>query len=274
MNRQIILLLATQLLFILNNYAQDDYAIIKDPDGFTNIRRGDLQSRITGKIPEYQPFCCMAFEDPNAELYPGMISVEYCDFVTQKTDNYLRSRSVKTNEGWYDTPSKSGYVHQNGVQKLSELPQLKQISASTTRAVYKNDSINVTFKFGPFEPQKHVMRDLEGKQVEKADNRFATGQLETIDGEKAWGVDGTIPSTEIKSITITFNNKILELPQSSIKNIFEPVTFNQYTRICVGSDGELYIWMQNSDGAAVYHVIWVIVDKKLKYMLTQSGFYV
>ena len=95
-----------------------------------------------------------------------------------------------------------------------------------------------------------------------------------VDGKRIWGFISEYHSKEITSITVSYNKKKYSLPASSFKNLFHPNFKNNYTKICMGLEGELYIWMQNGDGGEGYNVIWVIVDGKLKYMYLRSSYYV
>jgi len=265
--KQLILLFTGCFLFVLKTNAQDDFAVIRDNDRFTNIRESTLQSKIIGKILKYQIFDCYTdSEDKHRIDYPNMINISYSKYANQKGENY--QRNVINNDGWDET----GYIHKSRVYKLSQMPRLKLKTLSDSTALFVNDSIQVTFTTAKFNPSKHRLKDYEGRLITDTSLDKLYG-LSYVDGKRIWGFISEYHSNEITSITVSYNKKDYALPADSFKNIFAP-NFEDFTNICIGLDGELYIWMINGDGAESYNVIWVIVDGKLKYMYLDLSYYV
>jgi hypothetical protein len=271
MKRLLIIPLAISLA-VLHSYAQGDFAVIKDPDGYTNVRESNLQSKIVGKIQKYELFDCMDSKDVKAKPITDMIFVDYYEYITKKGCDYLQNKLLKPGEDRnvnpakkFYTSAKSGYVYKNCIQRLKDLPSLKQVLETKKKAILKNDSLEVCFEFAKFVPKNHIIKDYENKRV------TVSNDVKSIDGEEVWGTVGMMPHTEIKSITVTYKDTVLVFPKNSIRNLYLP---RSNPKVYIGLDGELYVWMENSDGAGVYHVIWVVIDKEIKYRLTQYSFYI
>lgn len=111
------LLVAT--FFIFN--AQGGPAIIKDPDGYTNVRESDSpRSKVIDKVMDHQVF----WYEPYGEN--GMCQV-----------NYLKNpftQSVGT----------FGYMHASRIISLKTLPQLRRISNDANQTLLANDTTKVT----------------------------------------------------------------------------------------------------------------------------------
>jgi len=265
--KQFILLFIIYSLFVLKANAQDDFAVIRDSDGFTNIHESTFQSKITGKILKYQPFdCYTAGSDLAGIVYPNMVNIGYFEYINEN-GNYQRNINCAD-----EVRCKSGYIYKNRVYNLSQMPQLKLKSVSDSKALFVNDSIQVTFETAKFNPSKHKLKDYDGKLITNTNWDSISANLYYVDGKRIWGYISERGSKEITSITISYNKKNYTLPANSFKNIFHLNFFNS-TKICIGLDGEIYIWMLNGEGGICYNVIWVIVEGKLKYMYLGTGYY-
>jgi len=263
--KQFIILFAICSLFVIKVNAQDDFAVIRDSDGFTNVRESTLQSKITGKIVKYQPFDCYTEGDGEEIHYPNMINIGYSEYANKNGESYQQNSS--------SAEDKTGYIYKNRIYKLSQMPQLKLKTVSDSKALYANDSIQVTFGTAKFNPSKHQLNDDNRKLITDTSLDALSEKLSYVDGKRIWGFISEHDSKEITSITISYDKKSYSLPASSFKNIFHPNFDTNYTKICIGLDGEIYIWMQNGDGAAGYNVIWVIVEGELKYMYIDISYY-
>jgi hypothetical protein len=268
--RQFVLLFAVCFLFGLKMNAQDDFAVIRDDDGFVNIRESTLQSKIIGKISKYQIFDC--YTDPEEKDirvdYPNMINIRCPKYANENGESYQR------NTGSAERGT-TGYLHKSRVYKLSQMPKLKLKTMSDSKVLFANDSIQITFETAKFNPSKHQLKDSKGRQITITNlDVMYEKELSYVDGKRIWGFIDKYHSKEITSITVNYNNKNYSLPTSSFKNIFAPNFENNNTKVCIGLDGELYVWMQNGDGGESYNVIWVIVDGKLKCMYLYTSYYV
>jgi len=251
------------VVFSLLSNAQENFAVIKDKDGYSNVREGNLNSKIVGKIEQYQPFFheiygFNRFEEYIKAEYTNMTFVLYYEFIKKDGYDFLQNDLEKVGEG---------YIHNSRIQKVEKLPSLKTKLLTNSILVLFNDSIVVTFDTGQFDKKQHTYTYGEHGENGKYSD------VDLVDGKKAWGTFYNYPRNEIKSIKISYNNSTFELPKNSFEDIYEPNIENDFTKVHIGKDGELYITMHNSDGAATYDVIWVIVDKKVKYRLTLPSDY-
>jgi hypothetical protein len=101
MNKVIIILLVLVLLCI-ESFAQQKLAIIKDKDGYTNIRVDkDSQSNIIGKIKSDEFFYC----DKSSEDWYPVLALQWYE-----------------NNGEHNGEQIKGYVHKSRIQIIEELP--------------------------------------------------------------------------------------------------------------------------------------------------------
>lgn len=134
-----------------------------------------------------------------------------------------------------------------------------------TDQTFKN-KFEITIKARPFEPQKHTMEKHKGWYLYKIDN------------DAFLGTDGTTPKTEIESIELEINEKIIPFPKEAYQDLYEP-NFCKYfsqdggAEICyidalLSKDYEyLFLLMEGGEGAGVYEVIWIF---RLGQFLTRS----
>lgn len=109
-------------------------------------------------------------------------------------------------------------------------------------------------------------------KVKIAKQKFDKGKSQLLNGKTNWGTDGGgIPAFEYRSITITRENKIIELPETALDDLFEPTLHNTKVNYDRAND-ILYIQGMNSDGAGGYGVMWRIVKGKYKDRLVLHGF--
>ncbi|GHV00237.1 hypothetical protein FACS1894159_05610 [Bacteroidia bacterium] len=251
-------------------HAQDDFAVIRDHDGYVNVRQGDVQSKIVGRITRRQPFDCWNGEDAGGTKFVDMVHVNYFDYVS--------GRPFASNS--QTQRPRVGYIHRSRVQRLREMPALKLRSATDARAVYANDSLRVTIETVPFDAAKH---------------KLGRGQygVETIDGARFWGTDGGVPRRQVQSVGISGRSvpvfgrgatpggrsatsdsreTTLIFPRESIGDLFD-LSLDTAT-ICIGAEGELYLWLQGGDGAASYHVIWIVASGRIVCRYVALSFYV
>lgn len=213
------------------------FAIIKDKDGFVNIREGkNTKSKIVGKIFENQ-----IFEDLDA------IQNEKNEwiYITYGSSKYKTGSQNKTEDQDF------GYIHKSRVEYLSNLPKLKMKITSENSAEFKNEDFAISIKIGKFIPKDH--------QIKKQD-----GFISKIDDQYPWGIDGIKPENliEIKTIKIITKNEVYNVPISNLTGIYNPNLKN--TQISIGADKTIFLAMCNGDGAGAYNVIWTIKDNNVK----------
>lgn len=208
------------------SYAQS-YAVIKDNDGYTNVRKdGNSKSPVIGKIYNDAIFY---FDD---ERNAG-----------KKTD-WVKIYQMRGNGGFLE-----GYVHKSRVLPLSSLKSVLATKPGANSAIINNDSIVVKVTAANFVAKNHKLNHIKSSPY-----------YEKIDGKKIWGTDGGLPKKAIAGLSILINGSALSVPKSAVDNLFEPNfhTLRAYFR----TDNTFYIQMNNSDGAGGYTVIWIIKDGK------------
>lgn len=196
------------------------YAIIKDSDGFVNIRKApDKTAPIVGKIYKYSVFSC----EPNKTNWWKILQVDEHD------KSY-----------WLE-----GYIYKDRVSLLNGWKVLKKRNAYVDSGVFKNDSIKIVVKTSAFRPKDHKLLYKEKELIK-------------IDGKLFWGTDGEIPKKKISSVRIINNDRIITLPKNAFGDLYQPNLDS--ISICSGPDKTFYISMLNSDGAGGYYIIWVLKD--------------
>jgi hypothetical protein len=223
------------VLFLLSLFghallASGQFAVIKDPDGFTNVRASDsLKAKIVGR------------------LHDGEVVV-----------------TTFSKNGWtkvfYD-PEKSyggryfeGFMHEDRLQSIENLPHMRRsgIKLENGRLTLQNDSVSVQISTAPFRPKLHVMR--------KDDH----GNVETIDGKFAWGSGDDVPAQQITGLSLTIRDQAVTIPASAWNDLYEPTleTTNVYFD---NRTACLYIEMPANGGnsaSGAYAIAWVFKNGK------------
>lgn len=188
--------------------ALQGFAIIKDKDGFTNIRKEpDAKSKIIGTIK-------------NDELFYYFID---------KSDEEWCSISFKENKI-------SGYVHKSRVKPLAKLPRVVHKKAVKDTLSFKNDSIDAKIIINTFMPKKHKI-EKKDNFIYKIDGKIPLG----TDG----GLPNTgIQSIQIKigdDIVAIPQNELNDLFQASLVApvIYIGLNGTLFLEIC-GGDGAGY----------------------------------
>jgi len=233
---KIIIIVVAILSFNIRVDAQN-YAIIKDSDGFTNVRKeGNSKSAVVGKI------------------YTGGI-------FSYESDTNTHARKSEWVEIYQMTENGSfveGYVHRSRILPLSSLKNISAAKPDANSAVVNNDSITIKVTAAKFIAKNHKLSHMRSSPY-----------YDKIDGKKIWGTDGEIPKKAITGLSIIINGSALSIPTSAIDNLFEP---NFYTlRAYFGSANTFYIQMYNSDGAGGYTVIWIIKNGKYQKRYLDNG---
>jgi hypothetical protein len=232
MKKQLFLLLLI-LVFAKTN-AQNilPFAIIKDVDGFTNIRSENLKT-VIDVIKNNQVFA----DAPGMEEKNGSVNIDYPDWKQGKKSFEL-----------YINKTKSGYINKTRVQYLSDLPQFQEKVIANKTIIFTKGDIKIVLEIGIFDPKKHKLELAENSAVIK------------IDGSENWGTDGILYKNlrEIKSITATYKGKSIPFPKEAIKNLFMPTTNPDHVGVAESTDNTLFLFMSNSDGAGSYDVVWTI----------------
>jgi hypothetical protein len=210
--------------------ASGQFAVIKDRDGYTNVRSGDsLTAKIVGR------------------LHDGEVVV-----------------TTFTQNGWtkvfYD-PEKSygghpfeGFVHEDRLRQIDDLPHVRNsaIKLENGLLTLQNDSVSVQINTASFRPKEHVLRK---------DNH---GNVQTIDGKFAYGSGDDVPARKVTKLTLTIRGEAVPIPAAAWNDLYEPTleTTNIYfdTRTAF-----LYIEMPANGGnsaSGAYAIVWVFKNGK------------
>jgi hypothetical protein len=224
--KTIIIILAI-LSFNIRVNAQN-YAIIKDSDGYTNVRReSNSKSPVVGKI----------YND-------GLFSYNDDNNIPAGKSEWIKIYQTRENGGFLE-----GYVHKSRVLPLSSLKSVLATKPGANSAIVNNDSIVVKVTAANFIAKNH-----------KLDHIKSSPYYEKIDGKKIWGTDGGLPKKAITGLSIVINGSDLSIPKSAVTNLYEP-NFDTL-RAYLGPKNTIYVQMNNSDGAGGYTVIWTFKNGK------------
>lgn len=200
------------------------YAVIKDTDGYVNIRKApNTSSAIVGKIYKYNVFDC----EINKTNWWKVLQVQY--------DNHHKS-------SWLE-----GYIYSNRVTLLSNWKKINKKNVYPGSCVLKTDSLIISVTKKSFNPGGHKLTK--------------SGQeLYFIDGKVFWGTDGPIPQKSISKLMLVKNGKSICIPTDAFNDLYEPNL--ETLSVCYGPENTLYISMNNSDGAGAYSIVWAFKDYK------------
>jgi hypothetical protein len=129
------------------------------------------------------------------------------------------------------------------------------------------DIIKIKIEKQDFEPSRHNVYLFDTVNI--IDNAVEVKNL--IDNRYSYGIDGTMPRTEIKSMTIKWNEINLTIPDSAFSNLFQPHLCLDYLPVeaYIFNNQYLYIYISGSDAASGYSVKFVF-DKR-KYLTRIVG---
>ena len=130
------------------------------------------------------------------------------------------------------------------------------VSFSTTR---EGHTASVTFTVDRFTPALHKITDNDWKAVDDP-------YIERIDGRIPLGIDGNMPSYEIKSMRLDFDGKKAEIPKELYSDCYNPPfpRYNKeiqsnYFKIKIGDDMKsVFVFMAGGDAAGSYRVVWIL----------------
>jgi hypothetical protein len=145
-------------------------------------------------------------------------------------------------------------IHKSRITYLHDLPQWRKAVPSGSLLACSKGSNKLEIRCGRLDPSKHVLT---------TDKR--TGN-QMMDGSEVWGIDGPLPLPvrEIKSITLHSlgNKNKLVFPKGAIKNMLQPTVDAEHFGVAESPDGVYYLYMNCSDGAGSYSVVWTIAGNK------------
>lgn len=217
------ILLFTATLSIQLSLAQ--FAKVVDQDGYVNVRENaDAKSKIIGKI--------------NSD------EVVYVFEHDEKTQWY--TIDYKNNNGG----TLNGYVHNSRLKFIESYEVIPSVVKNENKAIFKSGNIKVEIAAEKFNYKDH-------KKDFSSTNSGNQQQEDLYKGQQVWGTDGNIPNTHYKFITVWIGNRMIQIPQKDIENLFN-VDNESAQCFFDPSNKALYITMLNSDGAGSYAVLFKI----------------
>ncbi|WP_297333305.1 hypothetical protein [Flavobacterium sp.] len=216
-------------------WAQDimEFVVIKDPtDTIVNIRESyTAQSSIISTVPNGTLLFCFG-----------------------SRGNWASVEAMTGNE------IKGGYIYKNFATPIYAFTELKPTDTKENQLVLQGQGIEIIISTGPFDEKQHTYKyDETGKYIIAIDDKWV------------WGTDGGMPTTEYKSVTVSFNGDTVTLPKEALHNLYQP-NFTHTRAYYDEAADALYITTLNSDGAGGYCLVFVIKDKKYKERVMNTGF--
>ncbi|MBC9914187.1 SH3 domain-containing protein [Chitinophaga varians] len=207
------------VLLLAGMQAQAQFGIVRDKNGYTNVRQGAaISKKITDKVLDGEV------------VYMWEREGEWCDI------NYRRNGEIM-----------GGFVHGSRVKMLEDVfDKIKIRQQDETNAVFQQDSVTVMFTTRSFVEKAHQI----GRS--KTDDGYSI--VEKIDGKQFYGCDGGLPTQEYNTFTIQIGNRAVVVPDKAIRDLYQPnpeLTAVYYDR----KNDRLYITATNSDGAGSYEVL-------------------
>jgi hypothetical protein len=211
--------------FLFTNNVSAQFAIIKDHNGYVNIRS---EAKIGNNISD--------------KLNNGF--VVYC-FTPE--NNWLNIDYSKNNK------DQNGYLYKDRIKYIAEFIKIPLYKENETEVIFQKDSLKVIIESQKFDAKTAKLTFLNNNK----------SFLKQINGRQFFGTDGNIPKRTYKLITVIIGSKTIQLPKISFEDLFEPSLFNTQINYNKNED-VLYITSSNSDGAGGYEVVWIIEKGKYK----------
>jgi hypothetical protein len=203
-------------------------AIIKDPDGFSNVRQAaGVQAKLIDTLHNNNLVFVYA-EAAEGNWLPM---------------DYKKGKKVL-----------SGYVHKSRILLLNNLTKFALIHSNDSTLNLRHDNLRLVIQKGKFA--------TKGRRVTYEKPQGGQQFLKSIDGKYPWGTDGNIPREQYKFIQFKSGSRTLNFPQNSFENLFEP-NLTMTTAYIDKSMGRVYLEAVNSDGAGGYCVVWTIKESKI-----------
>lgn len=197
-------------------------AIIKDRDGFSNIREGaGTGFKIRDTLSNHKIIFCFEEEDKG-----GWLPVDY-------------NKNGETH---------SGYIHRSRVVFLDSLPRFAVAASSDTTLRLQHEGMTLTLETGAFRPK--------GRRIQYNQPEGETPYVKWVDGKQPWGTDGNLPRREYRSIQLKSGSKTVPVARVHYSDLFEP-NFHWTAAYLDKTSNRVYLSAINSDGAGGYLVVWV-----------------
>lgn len=151
------------------------------------------------------------------------------------------------------------------IQDRSKLEQVKGLDChkdslmTIDYTTTKGERIFIQLVNKPFEPKNHQLQLFDTifkteNGIKKVDDVVVR---DFIDGRKSYGIDGTVPRTEVSSAKIKWANTWLSIPDSAFHNLYDlHFSYGYLAPECYIANNNqiLYLYLTASDGAGSYGV--------------------
>lgn len=206
--------------------AEAQFAIIKDPDGFTNVRdSSSIKAKIVGKFHDGDVFTYTYEKN-------GWVTVYF--FPTDTSD-----------AGYF-----KGFLRADRLQPVENLPHIPKEGKTLVREHLKlqNDSMTVELIRAPFQPKQHAFK------------KDKHGLVEKIDGRKPNGTDGDVPHETLTRLRMSVYGKEVKIPATAWNDLYDP-TLETCNIFFDTKTGFIYLIIPASGaGAGAYQIAWVFKD--------------
>ena len=132
-----------------------------------------------------------------------------------------------------------------------------------------NERIEIRIEKGEFEPAKHKIYLFD--TISTIANAHEIINL--IDNRYSYGIDGNMPKSEFKNMSIKWNGLDISIPDSAFSNLYEPHLCSDYLTVeaYILKNKKLFVYINASDGAGGYAVKFVFdKEKYLTRILTTN----
>lgn len=154
------------------------------------------------------------------------------------------------------------------------LPQSGNQNTFNLRAEKAGHNASLIVKTKRFQRSAHTITFADQEYLKKHEITMSSGSsfVVKIDGRKPLGIDGSIPHSEIDSFRLLFDGKYVAVPPRLYSDCYNPNFKKDYSVIKMTDDlSSVFIFMQGSDGAGAYDVIWVLRKDGNHTRLTNEG---
>lgn len=210
------------------------FAIVFDKDGYVNLRaEANTKSKIIGTIKSGE--IVYIFNVGN-------------DSETWLIIDYHDSRDMLL----------TGYVHKSRLKEISSFEKIpvKTLTENSVEFYSESRKIGAKIKSGVFDYDSNKRFFSKTKYGEyEIEDRFK--------GKQIWGTDGSIPSENYLSVTVSWKGRSIEVPEKEYENLFQ-VNHDFSNCYYDAKTDKLYLESLNSDGAGSYWVLFVFEKGKYK----------
>ncbi|MEM8894895.1 MAG: hypothetical protein AAGC88_09975 [Bacteroidota bacterium] len=197
-------------------------AIIKDPDGYTNVRKdSSSNSMVVDKILEGEVFTYNGdswYEEKN-----------WIGVAINRTNNRDKCKYLSTM--W-----EGGYMHKSRVHIMSEMPNNFRRSITDSSVQLIGDNF-------------HAKIDVRN---------LSQNEIDTLSEDACiWGTDLGNPQNVISGLQLTAYGILVSVPSKEYEDLYKVTLDETYIKTYMNF---IYIIMSNSSGAGFYEIIWVFKD--------------